>query len=231
MIEKPRFYGKFRDSCLIVAKQIHGRKGTWAYESFEFINGAYFEGRLPWPHIIWGLTAHGGCVAWASTDLNKSRPPIITLHPSLLRATETENPWGIPATWLGPLLAFDTLLHECIHVHIDHNLGGHNGRTSHDCPRWVRQVNRIAPLLGFAGVHVGTTKTARVKDFQAPRTKRGKVATRVVRITAGNVPFRVASGFPHSLRSFVETAAKDYPSNRLPDGAPIFDLEADRFGR
>ena len=229
MTEKPRFIGKFRDSCLIVAKQIHGHKGTWAYETFEFINDTYFDGRLPWPHIVWGLTAHGSCVAWASTASDKSRPPIITLHPSLLRASEKKNPWGIPGNWLGPLLAFDTLLHECIHVHVDYNLGGHNGRSSHDCPRWVRQVNRIAPPLGFTGIRVGITKSVRVKDFQAPRTKRGKVATRVVRETAGNVPFRIASGFPQSLRIFSNTADKDYSANRLPDGAPAFDLEADRL--
>ena len=92
-MKKRRFSQTFRESCLIVAEQVYGRKGVWAYERFVFINDLYFAGRLPWPHILWGLTAHGDCVAWASTARDKSRPPIITLHPSLLRGTEKEEPW------------------------------------------------------------------------------------------------------------------------------------------
>jgi hypothetical protein len=141
-MEKPRFSGHLRDSCLTIAQHSYGRKGVWAYETFAFINASYFADRLPWTHILWGLTAHGHCIAWASSARDKSRPPIVMLHPSLLGGTEREDPWRIPPEWLGPSLAFDTLLHEAIHIHIDYNLGGHNGRTSHDCKRWVRQVNR-----------------------------------------------------------------------------------------
>ena len=215
-----RFSRIFRESCLIVAQQVYGLKGVWAYDSFVFINDAYFAGRLPWPHIIWGLTAHGACIAWASTVRDRSRPPIITLHPSLLRGTEKENPWKIPADWLGSSLVFDTLLHECIHVHIEYNLGGHDGRNSHDCKRWVRQSNRIAPLLGFRDVRFGVTRTVRVPDYSAPRTVRGKVATRVVRQSTGNVPHRVAAGFPQSLRSFLGQAGDHYRKKTLPPGAP-----------
>jgi len=92
-------------------------KGIWAYETFAFINRAYFSGRLPWPYIIWALTPHGKCIAWANTVRDKSRPPIICLHPSLLGGTEKLEPWKIKSTWLGPALVFDTLLHECIHIH------------------------------------------------------------------------------------------------------------------
>lgn len=219
MAKRPRFYGRFRTACLTVAEEVYGRNGVFAYELFSFINEKYFDWRLPWPNIIWGLTAHGGCVAWASSDNDVSRPPIINIHPSLWKS-DSEAPWGIPRDWLGPLMVFDTLLHECIHIHIDYNLGGHNGRTSHDCPRWVRQVNRLAPLLGFSDVKVGVTKTVRVKDESLPRTKRGKIASRVVRQTLGNVPFSVAYGFPQSLRNFTGTAERDYTRNRLPDGMP-----------
>jgi hypothetical protein len=221
-MKKRKFSKDFRDSCLIVAEQVYGRKGTWAYEAFTFINDAYFAGRIPWPHILWGLTAHGGCVAWASTARDKSRPPIITLHPSLLRGRERENPWEIPPDWLGASLAFDTLLHECIHVHIDYNLGGHDGRSSHDCKRWVRQVNRLAPLLGFKGVRFGGTKLKRVPIPGAPLTPRGKRPTKVVRINLGNVPFRVAAGFPKSLRCHLGQAHEHYGNNRLPPSLPTF---------
>jgi hypothetical protein len=219
-MKKPIFSRNFRESCLIVAEQVYGRKGVWAYDSFVFINDEYFAGRLPWAHILWGLTAHGGCIAWASTVRDKSRPPIITLHPSLLQGTEKEQPWNIPADCLGASLAFDTLLHECIHVHIEYNLGGHDGRSSHDCKRWIRQANRIAPLLGFRDIRFGITKTVRVPDYSAPKTVRGKVATRVVRRTTGNVPHRVAAGFPQSLRSFLGKAGGYYRKNSLPPGAP-----------
>lgn len=224
---KRRFSRTFRESCLIVAEQLYGRKGVWAYDSFVFINDAYFADRLPWPHILWGLTAHGSCIAWASTARDRSRPPIITLHPSLLQGTEKEEPWGLPANWLGPSLVFDTLLHECIHVHIDYNLGGHDGRSSHDSKRWVRQANRIAPLLGFRDVRFGITRTVRVPDHSAPRTKRGKVATRVVRQSTGNVPHRVAAGFPQSLRSFLGQAGDHYRKKTLPPGAPALCSDGD----
>jgi len=219
-MKNPRFTGNFRESCFTVAEHCYGPKGIWAYETFAFINATYFADRLPWPHIIWGLTAHGACIAWASTAQDRFRPPIINLHPSLLGGTEKENPWGIPDKHLGQAFVFDTLLHECIHVHIGHNLGGQLGSTSHNCPRWVRQVNRLAPLLGFDGVKAGISKTVRVPDPSAPLTKRGKVATKVVRGTTGNIPFAMVSGFPHSLRCYLGTANSYYSQNILPKGAP-----------
>lgn len=215
-----RFSSNFRDACFTVAEHCYGPKGVWAYETFAFINAAYFAGRLPWPHIIWGLTAHGACLAWASTAQDRSRPPIINLHPSLLGGTERSNPWGIPTNHLGPAFVFDALLHECLHIHIDRNLGGHDGSSSHNGPRWVRQVNRLAPLLGFEGVKAGISKTMRVPAPDAPRTARGKVATRVVRGTVGNIPFAAVASFPHSLRDYFGTASVHYPQNVLPIGAP-----------
>jgi hypothetical protein len=214
-MKKPRFSRVFRESCWIVAEHCYGRKGVWAYEIFRFLNAAYFADRLPWPHILWGLTAHGSCVAWASTARDKSRPPIITLHPSILQGTEKENPWDIPRSWMGPALAFDTLLHECIHVHTDYNLGGHDGPTSHNCKRWVRQINRIAPLIGFRETRFGISKAMRVQDPDAPPTPRGRVATKVVRGCTGNVPFAVGAGFPFALRRYLRKA-KDHRTVHRP---------------
>jgi hypothetical protein len=221
-MKKPVFSQRFRDACFVIAESFYARKGLWAYETFDFINRAYFADRLPWPLIMWGLTAHGGCVAWSSTARDRSRPPLITLHPSLLGGTERLDPWDISPDHLGPAFAFDTILHECIHIHIEYNLGGHNGASSHNCPRWLRQVNRIAPLLGFKGVRAGISKSMRVPDPSAPRTKRGKVATRVVRGTVGNVPFEVAAGFPHAMRRHYGSADSYYTKGTLPQGAPRF---------
>lgn len=221
-MKRRKFSKDFRESCLVVAEQCYGRKGTWAYEALSFINRSYFAGRVTWPHIIWGLTAHGGCLAWASTVRDKSRPPIINLHPSLLGGTEKENPWGIAPEWLGPSLAFDTLLHECIHVHIEYNLGGHDGRSSHDCPRWIRQVNRLAPMLGFQGIRFGGTKLKRIPIPGSPLTARGKRPTKVVRVSLGNVPFKIAASFPESLRAYLGQAEDHYRNNQMPPGAPQF---------
>lgn len=215
-----RFSKTFREACYVVADHCYGLKGTWAYDMFAFINANYFADRLPWPHIIWGLTAHGACLAWTSAQPDHSRPPIINLHPSLLGGTEKANPWDLPQNYLGPAYVFDTLLHECIHIHIVHNLGGHDGKTSHNCPRWIRQVNRLAPLVGFDGVKAGISKTVRVPDPSAPLTARGKVATKVVRGTEGNIPFAVAAGFPGSFRAYFGRAAAHYSQNTLPEGAP-----------
>jgi hypothetical protein len=150
-------------------------------------------------------------VAWASTVSDKSRPPIITLHPSLLGGSEKEDPWHISPHFLGPALAFDTILHECIHIHITHNLGGQDGPTSHNCRRWIRQVNRIAPLLGLKGIHVGMSKTMRVPVEPPQYTARGNRVTRVVRRCAGAVPFRVGSGFPQAARTYLgQTPGKNW---------------------
>ena len=218
-----RFSRGFRESCLVVAGQCYGAKGTWVYDCYDFINQTYFSGRLPWAHIIWGLTRYGGCIAMASTVRDKSRPPIITLHPVLLRVYQTPEPWDIPSEWLGPSLVFDVLLHECMHVHIAYNLGGRDGRTSHDCNRWTRQVNRLAPMLGFEGVVAARTKTVRIPDPSLPLTPRGKMATRVVRQCLANIPFPAIAGFPTALRSHLGQSLEHYSSGTLPNGAPMLD--------
>ena len=208
----------FREACLVVAKECYGLKGLWAYAAFDLINERYFGGRLPYPCIVWGLTPHGGCVAWASTSHDRSRSPVITLHPSLLKGSEKADPWGIDPRWLGPSLAFDTLLHECIHIHVNRNLSGRDGPTSHNCRRWIRQVNRIAPLLGFRGINVGSSRAARVPVEPPIYTRRGKRVTRVTRVCTGNVPFAVGAGFPQSLRVYLGQAADHYMNQSLPDG-------------
>ena len=215
-----RFSGTFRDSCLIVARECYGSKGVWSHEVFDHINEAYFGGRLPHPHIVWGITAYGGCLAWASCSHEKTRQPVIMLHPALLGSTADEPPWGIPRRWLGPSLVFDTILHECIHVHINTRLGGRDGPTSHNCGRWVRQINRLAPLLGFESVEFGRSKLVRMPIKGAALTSRGKLPTRVVRVCTSDTPFTVGAGFPESLRRYLGTAESHYSSNQLPPGVP-----------
>jgi hypothetical protein len=208
----------FRDATLIVAEHAYGAKGRWSYACFEFINHTYFAGRLPWPVIQWALTGHGRCLGLTRPHL--SRPPVITLHPSLLGGSEKQNPWGIPASWLGLAYAFDVMLHESIHVQVSYNLGGIQGKTSHNCPNWIGEVNRLAPLLGFDDVQAGLSKTRRIADESLPRTKRDKTATRVVRGWGGNLPGAAVFTFPHGLRAHQGLAQAHYESNVLPAGVP-----------
>ena len=220
---RPVFSTNFRDACRIVALQIYGRKGVWAYEAFDFINRHYFADRLPPAFIQWSLTPHGRCLGFTGIYTEEGHSPIITLHPALIKPTESLNPWGYDRAWLGPSLAFDVLLHECMHVHIECNLGGQKGRSSHDCKRWVRQVNRIAPPLGFDDVRAGGTRCVRVPDPRGERTPRGKLPTRVVRKSMGNIPMHVVATFPHSLREARGEADRHFGTGQLPDNAPRLD--------
>jgi len=185
------------DVMLQIAKQYHGEKGRWAYEAFGYINATYFNDQLPIPLIQWAITPHGGCLG--HTQAAKS---VVTLHPSLLGGTEKKAPWGIDPALLGYCYAFDVLLHECMHIGVEHVLGGYDGPTSHNNEQWVGEVNRIAPLLGLRGIEAGASKSGRVV-VDGEFTKTGKPATRVQRVSTGNVPFDVVSKFPQKTREFV----------------------------
>jgi hypothetical protein len=195
----------------LVATYFDGDHGQWAYNTFDAINAAYFEGRLPTPLIRWSLTPHGGCLGLTrATDR-----PIVTLHPSLLGGTERVNPWDISPDWLGVAYAFDVLLHETIHVcqYVLH--GGGTGPTSHNNDVWIAEINRIAPLLGLTGVEAGLSKTIRV-PIKGEFTVRGKPATRVVRRSEGNLPHEAVATFPYGVRRHQGTADAFYRANTTP---------------
>lgn len=179
-----------------VASHYFGRKGVWAYECFDWINERLYDGNLPQPLILWGLTAHGGCLGFTMADPERVRP-VIQLHPSLLGSTAENGAWGFGQDLLGPAFAFDTLIHECIHVWVEHILcrDHRDGTSSHNNPAWVKEINRVAPLLGITGLNAAMSKTKRVANPDRPRGK-----TRVIRTTDGNVPFEAVSGFPRSVR-------------------------------
>ncbi len=199
-------------ACRLIARHYDGAKGVWAYEAFDFINAAYFGGRLPTPLIRWTLTPHGRCLGFTRV----AAAPEIALHPSLLGGTEKPNPWGVSPAELGVAYAFDTLVHECIHVENQCVQGGWHGTgdTSHNNPLWLGEVNRLAPLLGLAGVRAGASVTRRVAVAGEPTT-RGKLPTKVARTTDGTVPFRAVATFPHGVRRHLGLVAA-YLRDELP---------------
>jgi hypothetical protein len=202
------------EACKEIARVYWGRRGVWAYEAFDFINATYFDGKLPWPLIQWGLTPHGGCLGLTKPS---DGPPVITLHPSILEGSEKPDPWGISPDWLGACYAFDVVLHESMHVGVAYLLGGWKGKgdTSHNNSVWIAEVNRIAPMLGLNGVQAGFTKPRRVA-IQGCTTKTGKPETKVVRASDGNVPHCAVATFPLGVRRYLGTAAEHYLSDRCP---------------
>jgi hypothetical protein len=186
------------EALKLVAKHFMRDRGRFAYEAFEFINAKYFGNALPYPLIVWALTAHGGCLGL--TYVHSGEQPVILLHPSTLQGTEKSDPWGIDPRMLGWCFAFDVLVHECIHVHIGWREGGWtNFRSSHNNPLWVAHVNRLAPLLGLPAIRAAMTKVRRVA-VEGKLGPRGKPPTKVQRGTDGDIPFGAVKTFPRGVR-------------------------------
>jgi hypothetical protein len=200
------------EALRIVARHYDGPRGVWAYDVFDIINAVFFGGELPTPKIQWALTPHGGCLGLTRSS---NLPPVVTLHPSLMGGTEKVNPWNVEPAWLGESYAFDTLLHEAIHVSQHYRLGGGIGPTSHNNSAWMTEVNRIAPLLGFDGVVAGQSKTRRV-PIEGETSKTGRPATRVERFNDGNMPFKAIAKFPYGVRMHLGTADDHYRANVIP---------------
>jgi hypothetical protein len=209
------------EALRLIAKNYYGVKGRWAYDAFEFVNATCFAGELPWPKIDWEITPHGKCLG--ATRVRGE--PVIALHPTLLGAMPREQtgrrdefPWEISPDLLGTCFAFDVLLHECMHVSVEYRLGGWQGQgsNSHNNDVWVAEVNRIAPLIGLAGVRAGRSRSRREPDESLPRTKTGKVATRVVRRSDGNVPPKAVATFPYGVRLVQGQAAAYYRAGVSP---------------
>lgn len=202
----------------LVADYYNPRFGRWAYRAFDAINATFFEGRLPRPLIQWAITGYSRCLGKTAA---RDRP-IITLHPSIMEPA-TGGPWGVDARWLGPLHAFDVLLHESTHVAQRALHGGMpRGETSHNCPSWILEVNRLAPLLGMEGVRAGLKRPRRL-PIPGEFTETGKPRTRVERVDEGNVPLEAHSRFPYGVREFLGTADAYYRGGAFPCGIALDD--------
>jgi hypothetical protein len=204
-------------ACRLISRAADGKFGLWAYQAFDYMNSTFFDGELPTPFILWTVTEWGGCLG----NTQPSNPAIIRLHPGLLGGQkigpgenwQTKKVWNIPLQFLGLAMAYDTLLHECMHISVEHRLGGTRGKTSHNNPQWIGEVNRIAPMLGL-DITAAPSKPMRV-PIEGQFTKTGKPATRVKRGTEGTVPFKAVSTFPYLVRIHLGLTTW-YTDKRLP---------------
>jgi hypothetical protein len=193
-----------RAMTLAVAEHYQDARGLLGYALFEAVQAHLFNNELPWPLVLWGLTPHGGCLAYTASSI--VCPPMITLHPSLLGGTEKKDPWDTPPAWLGVLYALDAMIHECMHVAVHYARGPwQGGESSHNNPLWIAEVNRLAPLLGFTDVVAAMSKP----------TREGKKIVR--RCKDSTIPFEPAvSQFPDGLRRVRDTAESYYRAKVLP---------------
>jgi len=189
------------DALILASKDLAhvywGDQGAFAYQCFEYVNEHFYEGRLPWTMIQWAPTPWGKCLGQTRLSAN----PVITLHPSIM-TPRSPHPWLVAPGYLGAAFVYEVVLHECMHVWVEYVLGGSTGESSHNCPEWIGEVNRIMPMLGFHGVRAGMTKPKRVPVL-GEQTKTGKPLTKVTRVTDGDLPLEAISSFPHGVRQLL----------------------------
>ncbi len=163
--------------------KFYGELGAWVFNEWKRLNTAFFDGRNKPGDIVWGSTFKGSSLGYYSVAEN-----LIYLHKTLLRPRYPTNDlkWGI--RHLNKKLASDVLLHEMIHQRI-HQTGGWEGETSHNNERFVREVNRIAGLLGL--------------DVRARVIKRNAILEKAtLNVEPGHLSRRELSNFPYSSRPY-----------------------------
>lgn len=185
-----------RTACRTVAAEFYGARGLWIYDSYEALNRQLFGGKLPTALIAIELTAHGRCLGL--TQARDCRLPRVALHPSTFGGTESANPWGVSGDVLGHRYALDVLIHEMVHVSVIWCHGGAAGPSSHNCPRWRSEVERIAPLIGLEHFSATASKTKRVDTGQV--NAKGKPIKQVRRVDDGDFPYAATYRFPHEAR-------------------------------
>ncbi len=207
-------HSEIEAACKLLAEHYYGSRGALAYEAFDHINTTFFDDRLPTPNIQWLITPYGRCLGFTSPNVTNRVPPLVALHPALLGGGMSNNPWGVAQKYLGACYAYETLLHECMHVAVHCLMGGNTGPTSHNSPEWVSEVNRIAPMIGLGGINAAMSKPKRVAA-ESGLTKTGKPATTVKRVSDGNIPFGAVASFPFGTREFLGDLGI-YERNELP---------------
>jgi hypothetical protein len=198
-----------RRAVRLIAQTYYGENGLWLCQAFDAINRKLFGGTLPQPLITIEMTRWSCCLGWCW--LTEGRPPHVVIHPTLFGVgrSNSKPPWSFPPHWMGRRLAFDVLLHQCVHISMQYRLGGYEGPSSHNNEKWITEVNRLCPLIGLRGIEAGRQVPKRVPN----KEKKGTV---VKKIDEGNVPFHAVASFPHGIRIHQRSAERFYRRGRLP---------------
>ena len=124
-------------------KKLFGDFGAWAFDEWKTLNETFFNGENIAGEIIWGSTPNDRSLGYYLTTEN-----LICLHKTLMRPIYPTNDLNWRFRHFNKRKAGDVLLHEMIHQRI-HQTGGWVGENSHNNERFVKEVNRIARLLGM----------------------------------------------------------------------------------
>ena len=202
-------------ACRLVAESFYGEPGRWLYELYERLNEELFSSELPTALITIELTPHGKCLG--STGCGAR--PRIKIHPSCFDPSSV-NPWKIDRSVLGWRFAADVMVHEMTHASVAYRCGGTLGPTSHDCPNWRSEVERIAPLVGLKEFKASRNKVERVPTGAV--SDKGKPITKTKRVLHGELPYSCTFSFPYAARMHLNQRQFYFDGN-YPFEVPQFD--------
>lgn len=206
---------ELEEACRLVAASFYGNPGRWLYELYERLNEELFSGELPTALITIELTPHGKCLGLTGCGAR----PRIKIHPSCFDPSSV-NPWNIDCGVLGWRFAADVMVHEMTHASVDYRCGGIRGPTSHDCPNWRSEVERIAPLVGLKGFKASRNKVERVPTGKL--NDKGKPITKTKRVLDGELPYSCTFCFPYGARMHLNQR-QFYLDGCYPFEVPHFD--------
>ena len=135
------------DTLRDAAEIIYPGIGAMLYDWWASINEDHFGRQMTPPGIQFGLTPHG-----SKMGLWRGWEETIILHRSLI--DPSGDAWG-KRHQLGHRYAWDVLLHEMIHQYVDtvreveDPEGNSPSNSVHNCPSWVREINRLSNDLGL----------------------------------------------------------------------------------
>jgi hypothetical protein len=154
------------------ASLLWGAAGRFLVDTYERVNGQYFDDQLPPVPLVIGLTAYGHCIGLTRRDGPWAGPRIAVASGQFRQGTRAVE---------------DVLVHEMVHVKLI--LAGAD--SSHNAEPWCREIMRLSPrVLGHP------IQAAPVKTRWNPETKRSMRGTP----QPGWLSRQALARWPHSCR-------------------------------
>lgn len=185
---------KYRDNIEAYKDIVHrcyGDVGLSMYTYFEAINQEFYRGVLPPPLISFEIMPYGVCIGLTNPNSG---------HIKLKKSKKGTKQKVDPET-------IGVLLHETIH-YARHYVGDPETveksytASSHNCPYWINEVNRIH-------------KKATGNNLGAALQKIKRSGKTTKRVDTGSISLKDASRYPGSMGPDVEKAIFDYLTERI----------------